>query len=269
MMNKLFRTALFAVTLTSILAASAFAQDEDLAKQLANPVASLISLPMQANYDSNIGPHEEGSVWRVNIQPVLPFSLGDDWNLISRTILPVISQDDVPLKGLGESGIGDVLQSFFFSPKAPTAGGWIWGAGPVLLLDTASHETLGGEKWALGPTALALRQVGPWTYGGLVNHLESFAGEDQRTDVSATFLQPFVSYVTKTKTTVAVSLESTYDWNAEAWLVPVNLNVSQLLKIGPQILQLGVGARYWAESPDGAADGWGLRAQLTLLFPRK
>ena len=252
------------------LATTAFAQDdaEALAKKLANPVASLISLPLQLNYDENIGPDEDGSILKLNIQPVLPFSLNDDWNLISRTILPVIDQEDVPAAGMGESGIGDIVQSLFFSPKEPTAGGWIWAVGPVILLPTASEDVLGAEQWGVGPTALALKQEGPWTYGALVNHIESVEGKDDRADVSATFLQPFVSYVTKTKTTFTANLESTYDWESEEWSVPVNFNVSQMLKLGSQIFQIGIGTRYWADTLDGGPDGWGARAQLTFLFPK-
>jgi hypothetical protein len=261
---------LLIVVMATVVGVSAFAQDDaaDLAKKLANPVSSLISLPIQVNYDENMGPSEDGSVWKINIQPVLPFSMNDDWNIISRTILPIINQTDVPVKGMGESGIGDIVQSLFFSPKEPTSGGWVLGVGPVFLLPTGSEDALTADKWGVGPTVLALKQVGPWTIGGLVNHIESFAGEDARDDVSATFLQPFASYVTPTKTTLALSLESTYDWKNEEWSVPVNFNVSQMLKVGPQIMQASVGARYWADSPDTAADGWGFRAQLTFLFPR-
>lgn len=260
-----------AFALAALLAAgaSSFAQDseEDLAKKLANPVASLISVPIQANYDENIGLNDQGSQWRINVQPVVPITLNDDWNLISRTIVPIIDQDDIPLKGMGESGVGDVVQSLFLSPKEPTDSGWIWGAGPVLLLPTATDDALGAEKWGAGPTAVALKQKGPWTYGALVNHIESLEG-DGRADVSATFVQPFLTYITKTKTTIALNTESTYNWETEEWAAPVNFNVLQLLKVGDQIIQLGVGARYWAESPTGGPEGWGARVQLTFLFPK-
>jgi hypothetical protein len=239
----------------------------ELAKKLANPVASLISVPLQYNYDHNIGPEGDGSKSVLNIQPVWPFSLGDEWNLITRTIIPLVDQQDIPVKGEDKSGLGDIVQSFFFSPKKPV-GGWTLAVGPVGLYPTASDSMLGGEKWGAGPTVLALKQVGPWTLGFLGNHIESFAGDNDRNDISLSFMQPFLSYITKTKTTLGLNTESTYDWENEAWAVPVNATVSQLLKVGRQMIQVGAGVRYWAESPDNGPEDWGGRIALTFLFPK-
>jgi len=273
--NKKMKTSIYLVIAATCLA-PAFGQDilaiaeqdsaADLAKKLANPVASLISVPIQANYDDGFGPTGDGSVWRTNIQPVIPFSLNDDWNLISRTIIPVIEQDGFPA-GFNKSGLGDIVQSFFFSPKEPV-NGWILGFGPVFLLPTASDSVLGGEQWGAGPTFLALKQTGRWTTGFLTNHIASFAGDDSRSDVNATFLQPFVSYITPTKTTIGLNLESTFDWETDQWAIPVNFTVSQLLTIGGNPIQLGAGIRYWAESPAGGPDDWGFRLQVTFLFPQ-
>ena len=243
-------------------------REEDLAKELVNPVASLISVPIQANYDDNFGASDNGSTWRINVQPVIPVSISKNWNLISRTILPIITQDNIPVNGAGESGIGDVLQSFFFAPKKATPNGIIWGVGPALLLNTASKDALGSRKWAAGPTGVALKQAGPWTYGMLANHIESFSGDNNRPGVSATFMQPFLAYITHSKTTFSLNTETTYDWKTENWAVPINFNVAQLLKVGSQIIQVGGGLRYWADSPDFGPEGLGARLQLTFLFPK-
>ena len=268
---KYYGWMLFLMMITAPLATPARAQDDEateLAKKLANPIASLISVPVQYNYDEYGDANDGASVSSLIIQPVIPFSLSDEWNVITRTIVPLVDKNDFPLAAMNESGLGDTTASQFFSPKSPTADGWIWGAGPVELLPTATDDALGGEQWGIGPTVVVLKQQGPWTVGFLGNHIWSVAGDDDRADVNATFLQPFVSYITKTKTTIALTTESTYDWEGEEWTVPVIAQVAQLFKIGPQILQLAVAGKYWAESPDDGPEDWGLRVQLTFLFPK-
>jgi hypothetical protein len=238
-----------------------------LAKQLANPIASLISVPFQYNYNDGYGP-QDGHQSYVNIQPVVPFSLNADWNVIVRTIVPVVWQTDV-VPGTGsQSGLGNVTQSLFFSPKQPGPGGLIWGAGPVFLWPTATEDELGPDKWGAGPTVVALKQEGPWTVGFLGNHIWSYAGDDDEADVNSTFLQPFVNYTTKTATSFVLNTESTYDWESREWSVPINADVFQLLKIGGQRVQVGGGVRYWLTAPDSGPDGWGARFQVTLLFPK-
>ncbi len=242
------------------------AKAAELAKKLSNPVASLISVPIQNNWDFGIGP-ANAMRYTANVQPVIPFSISENWNVITRTIVPVIYAESPTIGGSAKAGLGDIVQSFFFSPKEPTGGGWIWGAGPVLLYPTATDEALGAEKFGLGPTAVLLKQQSGWTYGALANHLWSVAGESSRADVNATLLQPFVSFTTRTATTFGLNTESTYDWQAHQWSVPVNLSASQLLKIGKTPVQIALGGKYYAEGPKGGPD-WGLRFTVTFLFPK-
>jgi len=255
----------------SALAQPAWAQEDqaaELAKQLSNPVASLISVPLQYNHDEYGGVNDGASASKLIAQPVVPFSVSEDWSLITRTLITFVDQKDFPVAAANASGLSDTSASFYFSPKSPTANGLIWGVGPVLLLPTASEKVLGTEKWGVGPTGVALKQTGPWTVGMLVGHIWSVAGNDQRQEVNSSTLQPFFSYTTATHTTFGAYTESVYDWREKQWQVPLIVQAGQLLKIGPQILQFAVAAKYWAASPDNGPTGWGLRAQLTFLFPK-
>lgn len=239
---------------------------EELAKKLSNPISSLISVPYQFNYDRGLGAAGIGTRTTVNLQPVAPFSIGDNWNVISRTIIPFIDQKDV-VPGTRQSGIGDIVQSFFFSPKAPTAGGLIWGAGPVFLLPTGGSG-LSADQFAAGVTGVVLKQNGPWTYGALANHLWSVGDTSNGTKISTTFVQPFLVYNTKNLWTFALNTEATYDWINDEATVPVNLTATKLIKIAGQPVSVGGGVKYWADSPPGGPDKWGARLLVTFLFPK-
>jgi len=220
-------------------------QSAELAQKLSNPVAALISVPFKLNWDTGIGPAGADRSTYI-VQPVIPIALSPDWNLISRTIVPYIDAQSPVAGGSDESGLGDTTQSFF---------------------KTATNDALGSEKWGAGPTAVLLRQDSGWTYGVLANHIWSFGGNDQRADISATFLQPFLSYTTKTATTWGVNTESTYDWKNSQWTVPLNVQVSQLMKLGAQPVSFALGLRSYLERPQGGPD-WGLSFTVTLLFPK-
>ncbi len=238
---------------------------EDLAQKLSNPVASLISVPFQHNFDFGLGPNEDGFRYTMNFQPVIPISLNKDWNLISRTIVPFIHQSDV-IGRSSQTGLGDVVQSFFFSPNKTKP--FIWGAGPVLLIPTATNDFLGTEKFGIGPSVVVLKQQGRWTYGALWNHIWSVAGADDRADVNSTFFQPFVSYTTKTAWTFSLNMESSYDWEGEQWGIPIHIGVSKLVKLGRQPVSIGGNLRCWATSPPNGPQGCGFRFIVTPLFPK-
>lgn len=240
--------------------------EQELAKKLANPISSLVSVPFQQNYDCCFGP-KDAYRYSLNIQPVIPFSLNEDWNLIVRTIVPVVYQE-APAAGFDSGfGLSDTEQSFFLSP-AQSLDGITWGVGPVFLWPTATSSELGTGKWGAGPTGVILKQHGGWTYGALANHIWSYAGHSDREAVSQSFVQPFLTYTFPDTTALSLSSESSYDWTSEQWTVPINAGISKVFKFGEQRISLGVSARYYAEAP---SDGpkWGARFVTTFLFPEK
>ena len=226
----------------------------------------MISAPIQLDFDPKIG--DEGERLGITVKPVIPFELNEDWNLITRTIAPVVWQKDVAPDSGTQFGLGDLFPSLWLSPKKPTKGGVIWGVGGAFLIPTATDPLLGAGKWGAGPTIVLLKQSRPWTFGLLANHVWSFAGKSDRDSLSNTFLQPFISYNTPTGWTFTLNTESTYDWKNDAWNVPILVKVSKVVQISNAPVQLSGGVRYWAESPEGGARGWGLLFSVTLMYPR-
>jgi hypothetical protein len=263
--NRSWILTALVIALVTALPSGAQAQESDLQQKLANPVAILTLVPIQVNYDAKIGPLENGSRVTTNIQPVVPFKLDDQWSLVVRTIVPVISQHNVFPTAGDQQGLGDTLQSFFFVPQS--VGGFTWGAGPAVRWLTGTDKLLSSGKWAAGPTAVAVQQTGPWSVGALVNHIWSFAGEQDRTEVSSTFVQPFIAYAASGGWTYTLNTESTYDWVAQQWSVPIHALVSKLTKIGDQPISIQGGVRYWAASPDSGPHGFGGRLSLTFILP--
>jgi hypothetical protein len=258
--------ALTACILPFGVSAQEATDEEQLAKNLSNPVAAMISVPFQSNWDHEFGPERDGNKFYMNIQPVIPARISADWNLISRIIVPLIAQR-IPSVGDGsQSGVGDITGEFFFSPTTPDASGIIWGIGPAVIVPTKT-DYLSADRWALGPTAVVLKQDSGWTYGALVNHLWSVGGGGQQ-DINNTFFQPFIAYTTKDAWTFNLDAESSYDWTNQQWTVPFNATVSKLFRVGKQPISMGVAARYYADSPSNGPHGWSARFTVTLLFPQ-
>ena len=244
----------------TVMAAHVATNADELAKKLANPIAAMISVPFQYNYARTF--NEDGHRNLLNIQPVVPMSISKDWNLISRTIVPIIQQKDVQPNNT-QFGLGDTTQSFWFSPKEPTKSGLIWGVGPAALIPTGT-DGIGANTFALGPTVIVLKQQGPWTYGMLFNQLWNVGGQ---ADISSMFIQPFLAKGLGKGRTLSVNAESTYDWNSKKWTVPINVAYSKVSKWGKQMVSNQVGAGWYATSPSGGPE-WQLRYMMVLLFPK-
>ncbi len=252
---------------TEVEAAPAAATDADaLAKKLSNPIAAMISVPFQNNFDWGGGPTGNGFQYKLNFQPVIPFTLNENWNAITRTIIPYIEQENV-IGTSNQSGLSDSTFSTWFSPSTPTSSGWTWGVGPAFLLPTGTNSFLSADQWAVGPTAIALRQTKHFTYGALVNQLWAFSGGGNGSSVNQMFVQPFFVYLPGGGWSFALNTENTYNFTSNQWTVPVNLMANKMFKLGKMPAQWQIGVRYYAEAPNNAPD-WGLRAGLTFLFPK-
>jgi hypothetical protein len=244
--------------------------DADLAKQLSNPLASLVSVPFQFNWEQGVG-YQDATRTILNVQPVVPFELNDEWNLIGRWIMPFVSQPPLTPGSESSYGLSDILFSAFFAPR-DTKSGWTWGVGPVLSLPMTSDPTIGSGQWSAGPTIVMLKQSGHWTYGFLANQLWSFqsTSDAERAKVNKTFIQPFLAYNTPHAITFTVQSEATYDHEAESgqkWTVPINFQVSKVSRFGPFPFQMGGGWGYFVDSPDIGPDRK-IRIVFSILLPR-
>jgi hypothetical protein len=237
----------------------------ELAKQTQNPIASLISFPLEANWDMGVGEREATSTL-LNIQPVVPFAISRSTNVILRVIMPVMSQPSSGLDGSRINGMGDIALSTFFSPSAP--GRVIWGAGPVMLLPTATNGALGTEKFGIGPTAVVLVQPGKWTVGMLAFQAWSTSGANDREDINKAYLQPFVVYNLAGGLSVGVAAEATGNWEADdgKWGAPLLFDVSKVTMLGKQPVKLKFAAGP-TFGPDSGPN-WRFRFQANFLFPR-
>ena len=261
MKTPLFRVPLILCGLCLPIAAAA--QDAaDLAQDLANPLAAIISVPFQLNYDDNIGVGGAGSRTTLNLQPIIPFALDNGANIITRTIIPYIWQDDV-VPGTSQSGFGDVLVNAWYSRT--TEDDLTWGVGPILRVPTFSDVS--SDTWAGGITGIVLQQTGHWTLGVMANHLWDLESTPT-TPTNATFVQPFVAYSTETAWTYSLQSETTYDWETKSWSIPVNASVSKLAMIGGKPVNFQGGVGYWLKSPAAGPEGWRFRLQAQFVIPK-
>ncbi|PQJ28470.1 hypothetical protein [Rubritalea profundi] len=242
--------------------------DEELAKKLANPISSMISVPFDFGFNTGLGP-DDGDNITLAIQPVIPFSLSDDFSLVVRTIVPVVWQNDVAGPSGSQFGLSDTLQSFFLVPESDeTALGTLtYGVGPAVLWPTSTDSLLGAGTLGAGLTAVALIQKGGWTYGALTNHITGI--HDTRSsagDLDSTFLQPFLVYTTANAWSYVLQSETSYDWDSNEWSVPINVFVNKLTTFGGQKIQLQAGIRYWSESPENGPEDFGTSFKITFLF---
>ncbi|HZM92122.1 MAG TPA: hypothetical protein VFB92_01830 [Vicinamibacterales bacterium] len=236
---------------------------EELAKQTQNPVGSLTSVPLQANWDFGLGDRDAvGTLF--NVQPVVPFGISKSANIILRVIMPLSSQPGTADARI--NGLGDIVATAFFSPAQ--SGRLIWGAGPVFLLPAATSPSLGSEKFGIGPSVVALTQPGPWTVGILFNQILSVSGANDREDVNSTFLQPFANYNLGGGLSAGLSLEATANWKADqTWTTPLLFNISKVTLLGKRPMSFALAAGPTMASPDDAAS-WRFRLVATFLFPR-
>lgn len=265
-MARLLAVSTAVLALVAVSAAQP-ASEEDLAKETQNPVSDLISVPFESNFNFGVGPNDDLQ-YILYVQPVVPFRLSKDWNLITRTIIPLIDQPELG-PGVGDVfGLGDIQLSQFLSPAK--SGALIWGIGPIVQFPTATDDALGSDKWSAGPTAAALTIRGPWVAGALVNHLWSLAGDDDRADVNQTLIQPIVNYNLPGGWFLSSVPYITANWETDGddrWTVPIGIGVGKVHRFGTQPVSLQLTPYYNVVRPDDAAE-WTLQFRINLLFPK-
>jgi len=266
----------YIVLFTFLSTATVWAQNEEkpaasdaaaIAKKLANPIGALISLPFQNNTDVGIG-ENNGTRNTLNIQPIVPFRLSEKYGLITRYIVPVITQYDITAKGNSESGLSDALVSGWLSNNV-VKNGIVWGVGAAFLVPTATNELLGTKKFGTGPTIIVLQQKHGWTYGLLANQVWSVAGDENRADVNQMYLQPFITHNWKSGAGLTVNTEMTQSWEAGTTNAFINVMAGGLTKFGNQLVQLQVGPRIHVSAPDDSKSRFGVRAVVIFVFPKK
>jgi len=254
-------------TVSQAPAAAETNDSADLAQKLTNPLATLISVPFQNWFDFNLGPRKDGFRYTMEAQPVYPVQISKDWNLLSRTTIPVVYQQNV-YGQTTQTGLSDSTESIFLSPVHTKV--IIWGAGPIFLIPTGTNNLLGTRKFAIGPTAVVLKHKGHTNVGLLASHIWSIAGSDSHPYVSETYAQPFVAYTTTEAWTFAATSYDTYNWTAGRWTAIVNpIRVAKLVKLGKQKLSAGGALRCTVTSPQYHPKGCGLEFTVTLVYPAK
>lgn len=238
-------------------------RQEELARAAQNPVASLISLPFQNNTNFEFGP-EEKTQNVLNVQPVIPFEVSENWNLITRTIVPIVSQPGLEPGQDRENGLGNVLFTSFLSPKH--SGDWIWGVGPAVQLPTSSDDQIAADEWAAGPSFVLLTMPGRWVVGALASNIWDISGDD---DIDFFTLQPFLNYNFEGGWYATSSPVITANWEADdEWTVPLGGGFGRIFRIGEQPTNAQFQAFYNVEKPDDIGPDWSIRMQLQFLFPK-
>ena len=233
----------------------------DLAAAAQNPLASLISLPFQNN--TTFGGNDGDYVNVLNIQPVWPFRLSDDWNLITRTVIPVVSTS---VGDYSESGLSDTLFTGWFSPAAPV-NNITWGVGPVLNLPTTTKAGLGADQWGGGLSAVGVWIKDKWVAGGLVNNVWGFEETDE---LNAFLLQYFINYNLDKGWYLVSAPINTANWNEDAanrWVIPLGGGVGKIVKFGKLPVNINAQLYYNIEKPDGYGD-YPARIQVQFMFPK-